>query len=56
MIYEEIRDLFKTILKLIPPKKTDYYQTKYQRTIKWVNYKWYSDNINASLPPIKIGD
>ena len=38
---------------MLPPKKPDDYKTKYQTTIKAIGVKWYTENVNAKLPPTK---
>ena len=46
-------ELFKTTQKPLPPKTPDYFEIKYQTTIKAVGGGWFLDNMDDKLPPIK---
>ena len=53
MVFNALKKvLFKKIPTPLPPKILDDNKTKYQKTIKAVSGKWYTENMNSKLPPI----
>ena len=46
--------LFKIIPTSLSPKQNYHYKKKYHTTIKAVGGKFYIDNMNANIYPIKI--